>query len=70
MEKTELTKSQVYAVNAANLKLLQAQRELQEIVDVVAEELKVDVKNEKWALSKDMKFLEKRMDVVLKSDEK
>lgn len=60
MEKKEMTRSQIYAVKAADVKLLSAKVEFQDVVDVVAEELKVDAKNEKWILSKDMESLERQ----------
>jgi len=69
MQKRELTKSQVYAAQATNAKLLFAQKEFQYVLNAIAEELKVDAKNEKWAFSKDMRFLEQQM-VVLENKQK
>ncbi len=70
MEKKEMTRSQVYAVRAANAKLEFAKMEFQTIIDTIAEELKVDAKNEKWMLSKDMKSLERQMIVLEKNQKK
>ncbi len=53
MEKKELTKSQIYAVRAAK-------QELQNLVDIVAEELGLDIKNESWTLLQDNSCFEKR----------
>ena len=60
MEKKELTKIQIYAVQAANDKIVAARKELQEIINLVAIEMKLDTINEYWVLSADMQFLEKR----------
>ena len=65
-----MTRSQVYAVRAANAKLEFAKMEFQTIIDTIAEELKVDAKNEKWMLSKDMKSLERQMIVLEKNQKK
>lgn len=60
MKKVMMTKSQVYAINTASEKLIKARNELQEMVNIVAEELKLDTVKEDWGLSKDMKSLEER----------
>ena len=62
MKRKELSKIQNYALMAANKKAIQAEQELQSIVDEIATELGVDLKdpNEVWAVSRDMKYLEKQ----------
>lgn len=58
--KKELTKSQTYAVSAANTKMIAARMEFQNVVNNIADELGVNSKNEKWGLSADMQHLERR----------
>jgi len=58
--KRELTKSQVYAVKAANVKLVLARRELQNVLDNIGEELGITPSDGDWGISADMRYLEWR----------
>lgn len=60
--KKELTKIQHYAVKAANDRARAAYNELQSILQMVAGELGIDHKKEKWRITADMKYFE-RIDI-------
>ena len=64
MKRKKLSRIQHYALTAANRKMIVARNELQSILDEIATELGVDLNNkkEKWAISRDMKYLEKQED--------
>lgn len=59
-ERKELMKSQAYAARAAITKVAQAERELQGVVNDIAVELGVNFKDEKWGISADIKYLERK----------
>ncbi len=60
MEKKEMTKLQAYAVKSAFMNKEKAIKEFHDIVDMAAKELKIDAKNENWALTSEMKFFERK----------
>ena len=62
-ERKELTKVQHYAVKAASEKARGAYNELQSILQMVADELGIDRKKEKWEITADMKHFEK-VDII------
>ncbi len=57
--KKKLTEIQAYAVMAAKERVDQSHAELQSVLKAVGKELGVDTVNERWGISKDMKYFER-----------